>query len=342
MSLLQPIVIEEEEIELSPIEEEEQEEEINVPLCFPIPHGSIDLGLCCLNTQLREQNIFCSRTVTRANFTVEKAKELALQNLRDAATMIEWNATHHIHHFRLSSDIFPHFTDEETEPYTMDFAQEELTRLGQLAKKFNQRITMHPGQFNQIGTPTKSVFDKTIADLSMHAEILDRMDTDPNESILCIHGGGVYGNKKKTIERWIEQFKTLPEPVRRRVAIECCEKCYSIEDCLQIAKACQIPMILDTHHDQCYRQLHPKEDMNPIEEYIPDVLSTWKGTPIFHISEQRPDSRVGAHSDFIKAIPYYLLEIPHKYGRNIAIEVEAKMKEQAIDRLYQTYPQLVY
>lgn len=323
-------------------EEMDQMEEVLIMEEVHIPSGSIQLGLCCLNTELRDKNIFCSRTVTRANFTVEKAKQLALQNLRDAATMMEWNAQHHIYHFRLSSDIFPHYTDDETEPYTMDFAQEELTRLGQLAKKLNQRITMHPGQFNQIGTPTASVFQKTIADLSMHAEILDRMDTDPSESILCIHGGGVYGNKKKTIERWISQFQTLPEPVRRRVAIECCEKCYSIEDCLEIAKACSIPMILDTHHDQCYRKLHPTERIKPIEEYIPDVLATWKGVAIFHISEQRPDARVGAHSDFIKEIPHYLLEIPEKYGRKIAIEVEAKMKEQAIQQLYKTYPELVY
>lgn len=331
-NLLEPIIIDEEEEILEPLIIEEPH----------IPAGSIQLGLCCLNTELRKKNIFCSRTVIRDNFTVEKAKKLALQNLKDAATMIEWNASHHIHHFRLSSDIFPHFTDDVTESYTMDFAQEELTRIGQLAKKFNQRITMHPGQFNQIGALTPGVFKKTIDDLSMHAEILDRMDTNPDESILCIHGGGVYGDKKKTVERWIEQFHTLPQAVKRRVAIECCEKCYSIDDCLKIAKACSIPMILDTHHDKCYRQLHPTERLKPIEDYIPAVLATWKAIPIFHISEQRPDARVGAHSDFIKEIPHYLLEIPQKYGRTIAIEVEAKMKELAIQQLYKTYPELKY
>lgn len=316
----------------------DDEEEILQPC---IQSGSIQLGLCCLNTELREKNIFCSRTMVRSNFTVEKAQKLAIENLNDAAKMMKWNYEHKIYHFRLSSDIFPHFTDTETEPYSMDFAIDTLKQLGETARKYNQRITMHPGQYNQIGAHNPDVFKKTVDDLSMHAAILDYMETDPSESILCIHGGGVYGNKEKTIQRWIKQFFDLPLPVQRRVAIECCEKCYSVKDCLRIAKACSIPMILDTHHDQCYRILHPDEPLEPISFYMEDILSTWKKTVIFHISEQRPDSRIGAHSDLIESIPTYLLEIPNKYGRSIAIEVEAKLKEQAIFKLYNTYPVLI-
>jgi UV DNA damage repair endonuclease len=51
------------------------------------------------------------------------------------------------------------------------------------------------------------VFEKTAADLAMHADLLDGMGTDPNESVLCVHGGGVYGDKSGTIERWIRQFE---------------------------------------------------------------------------------------------------------------------------------------
>ena len=34
------------------------------------------------------------------------------------------------------------------------------------------------------------------------------------------------------------------------------------------------------------------------------------------------------------------MEIPEKYGINVDIMIEAKMKEQAIFKLYKTYPQL--
>ena len=35
----------------------------------------IRLGLCCINTELRKRDIFCSRTMIRKNFKVKKAEE---------------------------------------------------------------------------------------------------------------------------------------------------------------------------------------------------------------------------------------------------------------------------
>ena len=78
------------------------------------------------------------------------------------------------------------------------------------------------------------------------------------------------------------------------------------------------------------------------EYYITLVLETWKNRlikPKFHVSEQG-EGRTGHHSDYIETIPKFLLEIPEKYGIAIDIMIEAKMKEQAIFKLYKKYPQL--
>ena len=45
--------------------------------------------------------------------------------------------------------------------------------------------------------------------------------------------------------------------------------------------------------------------------------------------------------DYIEEIPEYLLEIPSKYGLEIDIMIEAKMKEQAIFRLLLKYPKIM-
>ena len=47
--------------------------------------GKISLGLCCINTELRSKKppVFCSRSCIRRTFTVESAKEKALQNVKD-------------------------------------------------------------------------------------------------------------------------------------------------------------------------------------------------------------------------------------------------------------------
>ena len=300
---------------------------------------TIQLGLCCINTVLRKKNIFCSRTMIRSTFSVDRAQKAALQNLADAETMLKWNHEHTIHVFRLSSDIFPHFTDVETESYSIDFAIPALRSLGETARKYQQRITMHPGQFNQVGAKSQDVFDKTVADLEHHASILDHMEMDKS-SILCIHGGGTYGDKETTMRRWADQFDDLPKCVKNRLALENCERQYSTEDVLDLACSCHIPVIFDTHHDACYRMLHPTYQPEDAIDQLPAVIESWKGvTPLLHISEQKPDARIGAHSDFIETIPDYLLQLQQE-GISMDIEVEAKMKEQAIFKLYESYPTL--
>ena len=149
------------------------------------------------------------------------------------------------------------------------------------------------------------------------------------DSVLVIHGGGVYGDKPGAIKRWVENYCKLPQIVRNRLVLENCEKCYSIIDCLKIsnlvskASGDKLPVVLDTHHFECYKKLHPKESFLDPSEYIELILETWtdKGVkPKFHVSEQG-SGKIGHHSDYIE------------------IMIEAKKKELSIQKLYDKYPQ---
>ena len=305
--------------------------------------GKIRLGLCCINNTLRKGKnpVFCSRTMIRKNFSVEKAKELSLQNVKDIIPLIKWNQANNIKVLRLSSDLFPHFTDTETEKYTIDFAKEELKKAGDLANSLGHRILMHPGQYNQVGAKDKKVFEKTIEDLKHHADILDAMGIDQN-GVLIVHGGGTYGDKSSTISRWVEQDCLLPQNVQRRLVIEHCEKCYSVHDCLEISekvkqKGGDLPVVFDTHHFSCYADLHPDEDTGRASQVIRKVVDTW-GTrrPVLHISNQG-EGRIGHHSDYIDHFPKYLFDLAQS-GVEYDLEVEAKAKEAAILQLYEMYP----
>jgi len=309
----------------------------------------ICLGLCCINTELRENKkypIFNSRTCIRKNFTVEKAKKLALQNVRDLPEMMTWNYEHNIHCFRLSSDMFPHFTDTETEKYTIDFAKEDLEFAGGVSQAFNQRILMHPGQYNQIGTPNKQTFEKTIEDLSHHANILDTMNIDKN-GVIIVHGGGTYNDKENTKRRWIEQFDDLPSCVKNRLVLENCERQYSTRDCLDISQECGIPVVFDFHHYECYNIVYKnKKDkrQEEIMDLMPEIIESWQNTNrnkiVMHISEQGT-GRIGHHSDYIEKLPDELFTILDEFPSiSIDLEVEAKMKEKAIMKLYNKYPEL--
>ena len=306
----------------------------------------IQLGLCCLNTELRSQKppIFASRKMiirTIQELGIETLKEKIIQNLKDILKMIDWNENHGIRVFRLSSEMFPHKSNPKVENYDFDFAKELLKEIGEKAKRLGHRLTFHPGQYNVVGSPSKEAFQQTIIDLKYHADVLDLMGMGDN-SVMVVHGGAVYGDKVATKERWCKQYALLPENVKRRLVLENCEKCFSIEDCLEVSEKINIPIVFDTHHYECYKILHKFEYFKPAAYYIPLILETWKRRnikPKFHVSEQGT-GRCGHHSDFIEKIPQYLLEIPNKYHKNIDIMIEAKMKEQAIFKLYNKYPSL--
>ena len=306
----------------------------------------IQLGLCCLNMTMRAQNppVFSSRKMIMRTIKergLHSLQEKIIQNLLDTLTLMDWNEENGIKVFRLSSELFPHKSNPNIPNYTFDFALELLKQIGEKSKKYNQRITFHPGQYNVVGTPTEKCFIQTCNDLKYHADVLDLMDLGPN-SVMVVHGGGIYGDIEETKKRWCKQFKLLPENVQRRLVIENCEKCFSIQDCLDISEKINIPVVFDTHHFECYKHLHPDVEFKEPEYYIPLILETWEKRdikPKFHVSEQG-SGRVGHHSDYIKKLPRYLLEIPIKYGVHIDIMIEAKMKERAIFKLYEKYPLL--
>lgn len=318
---------------------------------------SIQLGLCCINNHLREtRKIFCSRTV-RLQTVEDKGTgiliEKALQNCSNLLDMIQHNTKPTsqngvpVRVLRVSSDLLPHISNNKLEqPATHDLLIDAVTpilkKIGRTARKYRMRLTFHPGQYNVVATPHEDKFHNTVMELSWHARVLDIMECD-NDSVMVIHGGGIYGDKSKTLQRWITNFSRLPKSVQRRLVLENCEKCFNIEDCLMVSNATGVPVVFDTHHYECYKLMHPIEEFKDPDYYIPLILDTWKTRhikPKFHISEQREGSQIGAHSDYIETIPVYLLDIPVKYGYNIDIMVEAKAKERAIRQLYNSYPDI--
>ena len=304
----------------------------------------IQLGLCCLNSVLRDRkpSVFASRKMVIKSIKekgIDVLKEKIIQNLKDILVMMDWNEENGIKLFRLSSEMFPHKSNPKVEDYDFDFCLDLLKQIGEKSKKLNQRLTFHPGQYNVVGTPDKDKFNQTINDLTYHCDVLDLMELDYN-SVMVVHGGGVYGDKEKTIERWCSQYQLLPDKIKNRLVLENCEKSFSIEDCLRISNKVNIPVVFDTHHYECYNLLHPSETLKEPAYYIPAILESWKKKnikPKFHISEQG-EGRCGHHSDFIEVVPDYLLEIPEKYNQNIDLMIEAKKKEQAILKLYKKYP----
>lgn len=318
--------------------------------------GRIGLGLCSVNHQLAETGICPVRSLVREEFTTSKARELALHNITDLLPIFKWNAAHGIHCYRLPSNLFPCLS--AVPKYSISYASEALNLIGQAAKLYHQRITLHSSLRNHLASPNPSVVEATIRDLSHQADVLELMDVD--DPIIIIHGGGTYGDKAQTKLRWIQQFAELPYKVRSRLGIENCEKNYGLLDVLEVAEACNIPVVFDLFHHPCYNYYHREEKECAVDEIFTRILATWQKRqndypetsraptrrPLFHISEQFYDpsalklSRIGKHSEYINDIPVWFLNLVKREGVSVDVEVEATGNERAILKLYILYPQI--
>lgn len=312
--------------------------------------NQIRLGLCCINNDLRNNKkpIFSSRTVRLSTIEqkgIDYVKELALQNIEDTKKILEENVNLGIFVFRISSEVFPHITNEKCGGYTLDFAKDKLKELGDVARKCNQRITAHPGQYNVLGSPTEKTVTNTIKILNMQAKMFDMMGMD-KDSVMTVHGGCIYDSKQDAIERWVVNFGFLSESAQKRLILENCEKCFNVKDCIDISFKIKekygfyLPVVVDSHHYDCYNILHPANPMLDIETCIPCVIETWIERGIrmkVHISEQGT-GKTGHHSDLVEVIPQYFLDVLDIYGLEFDIMVEAKSKEVAVKHLAENYP----
>ncbi|GAC92617.1 hypothetical protein PHSY_000171 [Pseudozyma hubeiensis SY62] len=294
-----------------------------------------ELGYACLNTVLRWQDpaVFSSRTArikTMDEQGPEYIKELGRLNCRDMIPMILWNEENNIKFMRLSSEVFP-FASHEKYGYSIKYAEKELRAAGDLANKLGHRLTMHPGQFTQLGSNRPEVIESSIRDLTSHCEMLDLMGMG-KDSVMIIHGGGTFGDRQATLDRMRETYTTrLSQNIKDRLVLENDEMSWSAEELLPLCKELDIPMVFDFHHDL----LRPSA--RPPSELLPEIQAIWhkKGIrPKYHLSEPRPGSsnlrERRAHSDRCGFLPPDLPADAH-------LMIEAKDKEQAVLELYRIY-----
>jgi len=288
----------------------------------------MNIGYACINMTLGSQKpkITTNRGMIRKTFDAKGlpyVSELVLQNVRDLIQVIKWNEQNSIKFYRMSSEIFPWMSEYDFSDLP-DYKKicTLLLGAGNLAKKYKQRLTFHPGPFNVLASPNDNVVKKTIVDLNKHSQIMDLMglSTTPYNKI-NIHVGGVYGDKVSALQRWVDGFKLLDDNTKSRLTIENDDKqsAYTVRDLMFIHENTGIPIVFDYHHHTC----HP--DGMTHKEALEIAISTWPKniTPIVHVSEPRDEKNFRAHHDYV----YNKID---SYGYDIDIMMEAKAKELAV------------
>ena len=254
----------------------------------------MSIGYACLNIGTPNTNI---RSVMQKNATPEKLTEVTTHNLAALEKMIDYNRKNNIQLFRISSDLIPFGSSPVNALPWWDIHAEAFQHIGAKIRKAGIRVSLHPGQYTVLNSPTEDVVQRAIADLIYHDKILTALGADHTNKIV-LHVGGIYGDKKEALQRFEQNFRRLPEPVQKRLIIENDDRLYNIEEVLKLANQLQIPAVYDNLHHAINPPPIGKDDRH----WIAEAKKTWKaadGNQKIHYSQQAPRKRPGAHTDKI-------------------------------------------
>ena len=199
----------------------------------------MSIGYACLNIGTPNTNI---RSVMQRNATPEKLTEVTAHNLEALEKMVDYNIANDIRLYRISSDLIPFGSSPVNTLEWVEIHKEAFERIGAKIRNSSMRVSLHPGQYTVLNSPTEDVVERAITDLVYHDKILTALGTDTTNKIV-LHVGGIYGDKEASLERFAENFWSLPESAQNRLIIENDDKLYNIEDVLKLANRLQIPAV---------------------------------------------------------------------------------------------------
>ncbi|KAI0426562.1 UV-endonuclease UvdE-domain-containing protein [Xylaria sp. FL1042] len=331
------------------------------------------LGYACLNTYLRNSNppVFSSRTCRISSIIEHRhplqdpsqlehpkknrpdkgqpadvklgqqyVQALGLANARDIVKMLRWNDKYGIKFMRLSSEMFPFASHEEYGYKLAPFASEVLAEAGKVAAELGHRLTTHPGQFTQLGSPRDEVVRNAIRDLEYHNEMLSLLrlpEQQDKDAVMIIHMGGVFGDKAATLDRFRDNYSKLSDGIKARLVLENDDVSWTVHDLLPICEELNIPFVLDFHHHNImFNADLIREGTKDIMELYPRIKATWdrKGiTQKMHYSEPCPEAVTPRQRRKHRPRVLTLPPCPN----DMDLMIEAKDKEQAVFELMRTF-----
>ncbi|MDT5269937.1 MAG: damage endonuclease [Acidobacteriota bacterium] len=283
------------------------------------------LGLVCITNsdEVRYKTITRKRLLQFDGGEQKRLlRELYAANLARLNRALDFCTGRGLHLYRMTSALFP-FADDEAGSDVLEEFAEELRRTGARAAELGIRLVLHPDQFVVISSDSPQTVVNSVKILESHARVMDMLGLPRSPwALIEIHGG-----KGGRSERLIEQIGLLPEAVRMRIAFENDEYIYSAAEILEVCRRAGVPMVFDAHHHVVHEGLD-SYDHPSVAEMVEAARKTWLKPEwqLVHISNGRTSFCDRHHSDLVERMPAAYRRVPW-------IEVEAKHKELAIERL---------
>ena len=197
---------------------------------------------------------------------------------------------------RLSSDILPVYTQQDWSwfwrlPATREYCERRFREVGDLARKNNVRLSMHPGQFTVLASCNPGIVERSIEEFEYHADMVRWMGYGKTfqDFKINVHISGKLGP-----EGIRAAYTRLTPEARNCITIENEENAWGLNDCLSLSDI--VPTVLDVHH----HWIREGEYIQPTDDRVKRVVDSWRGLrPTMHYSVSREDYLVDHNTTIV-------------------------------------------
>ena len=284
--------------------------------------------------------------------------DIMVHNIQSYYNLIEYvgGLDNELRMVRLGSDVLPVYT-EPTWSYfwrkddVREYCEKHFRPVGDLARKLDVRLSMHPGQFTVLASDNPDIVERSIEEFEYHVDCIRWMGYGQSfQDFKCnIH---ISGRQGPAGIKHAVNTRLSPE-ARNTITIENDENKWGIEASLELVDTCAL--VLDIHH----HWVREAEYILPSDDRYLRLMDSWRGVrPVIHYSVSREDilidhnpftlpnmenlieqgykkQKLRAHSDFMWnwAVNDWALS----FGDTADIMVESKAKNLASINLYKYY-----
>ena len=276
------------------------------------------IGYPCINWTIGCKG---DKTFRLKSYSEQRLIDTVTNNLGCLSEILAFNVDHNILFFRITSDLVPFASHPVCQFDWLTYFRDQLASIGAFVRSSDIRISMHPGQYTVLNSQDRGILARSIKELHYHADVLNALDLDLSAKIQ-VHVGGVYGDKNKSIRRFIERYHTLDKALKQRLVIENDDRSYTADDCMRIYRETGVPILFDVFHHELNHS--GSSSANTLAE----ITKTWQehdGIPMVDYSYHRSGGRKVSHTESIDIAHFkYFLATTQPYDVDIMLEIKDK------------------
>ena len=222
--------------------------------------------------------------------------DIMVHNIQSFYNLVEWvgGLPKELRMVRLGSDVLPVYTQADwsyywKKPDVIAYCETHFAKVGELARKLDVRLSMHPGQFTVLASDNPEIVNRSIEEFEYHVDCIRWMGYGQQfQDFKCnVHISGRQG--PAGIQAVLPR---LSQEARNCITIENDEMSWGTEASLELEK--DVALVLDIHH----HWVRTGEYIQPTDDRYLRIIDSWRGVrPVIHYSVSREDLLIGHDAD---------------------------------------------